>query len=121
MGNEVCWRECNKRGGKCSFCGDGYCCNGKKGTYPGWNGNCPEGAIAVAPLNGHRCIHRTEITMPIITMPITTTITTPTTTKTTKTSTTSNCKLLFVENSVFLLLHLKPVKHLQVKYVNKNK
>ena len=58
LGTEVCWKECNKRGGRCLYCGDGYCCNGKEGTYPGWNGDCPTGAIAMAPLKGHRCIRR---------------------------------------------------------------
>ena len=80
MDNKACWKYCNKRGGKCSFCGDGYCCNGNKGTYAGWNGDCPVGAIAAAPLKGHKCIRRIERTS---------------TTTTTTTSTTPNltCKL----------------------------
>ena len=77
MENNVCWKQCNGRGGKCSYCGGGYCCNGKEGTYPGWNGNCPAGAIAVAPLQGHRCIRRR----------------TETTTGTTTVMSTPNCKL----------------------------
>ena len=104
MGNEVCWRECNRRGGKCSFCGDGYCCNGKEGSYDGWNGDCPDGAIAVAPLKGHRCINLFETTTTPTTTPINTTTTAPTTKTTTSptttptttpitTTTTTNCKL----------------------------
>ena len=67
MEEKKCWKECNRRGGKCTFCGEGYCCNGKQGTYPGWNGNCPNDAIAVAPQNGHKCIQYIETT------PVTTT------------------------------------------------
>ena len=81
MENKVCWKECNKRGGKCSYCDDGFCCNGKEGTYPGWNGDCPTGAIAVAPLKGHRCIRHSETST-------STTITMSTTTSTTSSKTT---------------------------------
>ena len=91
--DKVCWKHCNKRGGKCTYC-DGYCCNGKEGTYAGWNGDCPDAAIALAPLNGHRCIRRTEIsTTEISTTETHTTVTTPTTT-----TTIPNSKLLIKEN-----------------------
>ena len=78
MDDRVCWRQCNKRGGKCSYC-DGYCCNGKAGTYPGWNGDCPAGAIAVAPLNGHRCVRYIKPSTTTSTSTSTTTFTTPST------------------------------------------
>ena len=87
MENKLCWKKCNKRGGQCSYC-NGYCCNGKKGSYPGWNGDCPAAAIAVAPLNGHRCIRPTEISTTEI--------------RTTET-TIPNCKLLIIKNSILLL------------------
>ena len=96
MENKLCWKKCNKRGGQCSYC-NGYCCNGKKGSYLGWNGDCPDAAIAVAPLNGHRCIRPTEIST-------TETRSTPTTPTTMTTATTiPNSKLLIIENSILLL------------------
>ena len=95
MNDKSCWKDCNKRGGKCSFCGDGYCCNGQKGTYAGWNGDCPAGAIAVSPLKGHKCINLTKTKTP-------TTTTTPTTMGTTITTITSTItRKLKLENQSF--------------------
>ena len=86
MDDKGCWKDCNKRGGKCSYCGDGYCCNGQKGTYEGWNGDCPAGAIAVSPLKGHKCINPTKTATSTTTSTTTTTTTTTTNTKTTTTT-----------------------------------
>ena len=53
--SEVCWKECNKKGGQCSVCGEsGFCCRNE--YHPTWNGNCPIKAIQAARKNGHDCV-----------------------------------------------------------------
>ena len=50
-----CWHQCDKKGGKCSTCGEfGYCC--RNGDHPTWNGDCPTGAIQAALEDRHRCV-----------------------------------------------------------------
>ena len=53
--SEKCYRKCDRKGGKCSICGElGFCCRNE--DHPTWNGNCPIGAIQAARKNGHNCV-----------------------------------------------------------------
>ena len=53
--SEGCWKDCRKKGGKCSLCGEsGYCCRNE--YHPTWNGDCPIRAIQAARKNGHDCV-----------------------------------------------------------------
>ena len=53
--SEQCWRSCDKKGGKCSYCGEsGYCCRNE--DHPTWNGNCPAKAIQAARKHAHDCV-----------------------------------------------------------------
>ena len=53
--DDPCWEQCDKKGGKCSICGEsGYCCRNE--DHPTWNGDCPAGAIQAAFKEKHRCI-----------------------------------------------------------------
>ena len=52
---ENCWEQCEKKGGRCPFCGEnGFCCRGER--HPTWNGNCPIQSLRVARTDEHDCV-----------------------------------------------------------------